>query len=1517
MRERSERRERTGSSDAVADDFGDLVSALVTMLARLSRPGLPTVIVIEDLHDADPMLAELLTTLVASSAAVMIVSTGWPGHLSESPALTDAMAAAGGRLVRISSDAAAPPPAPFPPESGLGRMPDDARASIVRFYYPAVEDQTLAMLVDRYANPLVLELFCQLPVYRRKYADGALKLTAADVAALPATVRELYRQLWSELPESVRHALTIATLGIPSVIDPKGGRSADWNQSLMLEIIEAIGLPNGEEVERSLDEAPTVYAWARTVTETLRRFAEHDQLAVASDDQRDFLDEGDIRDIKNALASRLATRLLDDPGSRSSEEIEHSARLVLALHAEGFIDDGEVVAAATLALIRILADLPRERAELIRIADRALRESDPRTPNGRAIRLELMIALRLTGRADRAVELARELDAELTAANADSAEVRAVRIQLCASLGDAGHNAEALELARGLVETNAAGLGPHHPDTFKARNLLVIETSVVDSAESAIPLQESLVADMAAVLAVGDRLRIRGDANLASYYSRADRPHDALRLQSAACAAAVEHLGPVDEDTMLWKQDLAGYLADAGQLVAATAMRRELLADISATLGDDHPAARDALSSLSLALGQAAQREESIALAREFVARTSSAYGERTRRTLDALSTLAGLQRDAADYEGAIATATRARSIAIGLADSTFADIVWHESLIALAVGEMQSPEAAVALLEPLLQRAQQELGPTHFITLGLMNNMGHFYGRAGRPEDAIAVLHELVALRRELPMEARNLSDDVVQLAYLYRSIRLADSSVNFLVPLIETMTDRFGATSVPAVNLRIELIDSLIADNRAAEARALAEALVVELDQVYPRWHALVFSARTSLAVSIEATGEVEEAMIAYRSLVDEAEGHLGVTDPMTLGSIDMLMNFADQPNGFSARVIADIERLIDPIRAALAPSVRFSRWLVRAVSIAVRADRYDLALEWGTECIAGLRDEQKLPADQKDAYFQLVLHPILACANLNAMYVAQGKNSRYASQGRASTNTMASKVNDAFTNDTTITNRYHAVNAGKWNHMMDQTHIGYTTWDQPASQVRPSTQTISATGAAAIGVSIEGATAALIPSSAAGTLPELSAYYPQEARYIEVFNRGAGSFDYQAKSDAAYVTITPASGTLSADLTLEVKADFSQVPAGKSTATITVTGAGGDVDLKLPLNNPASPSPASLAGFPEVNGRVSLDASHYSANVKKGGVGWSVIPDLGRTGNGVHIQPDDAASLTPGTDSPHLEYKLYLAEAGQVQAQVYLSPSLPASGSHYRYAVSFDDQAPQTVDIHSGLPNVFNDTAPVWEGWVSDNIIVKSTNLTPSSAGEHTLKLWMVDSGVVVQKIVVSRGTLPSSYLGAPTRLPLNTTLDVVIPDRGTPDPAGGAAGGSSNGGSNAGANAGANAGSNAGSDAGASATTGGNGPAVGDSAGGPAASGGLGASAGSGGVVQNGGPGSAGTGTAQPGAPSSGQSSNGSSGCSIATPGSAPGRHGPVIALGLLLASWSAARRSRRVIVTRRV
>lgn len=116
--------------------------------------------------------------------------------------------------------------------------------------------------------------------------------------------------------------------------------------------------------------------------------------------------------------------------------------------------------------------------------------------------------------------------------------------------------------------------------------------------------------------------------------------------------------------------------------------------------------------------------------------------------------------------------------------------------------------------------------------------------------------------------------------------------------------------------------------------------------------------------------------------------------------------------------------------------------------------------------------------LPEEMHDAYDQLVLFPIQACANLNEMYVAAAKNRLYAAQGRNETNTWANKVKELFERDSLLTLRYHTQIAdGKWNHMMSQTHIGYTYWQEPKVQVMPTVKMIDVPLNADMRLAVEG--------------------------------------------------------------------------------------------------------------------------------------------------------------------------------------------------------------------------------------------------------------------------------------------------------------------------------------------------------------------------------------------------------------------------------------------------------
>jgi hypothetical protein len=219
--------------------------------------------------------------------------------------------------------------------------------------------------------------------------------------------------------------------------------------------------------------------------------------------------------------------------------------------------------------------------------------------------------------------------------------------------------------------------------------------------------------------------------------------------------------------------------------------------------------------------------------------------------------------------------------------------------------------------------------------------------------------------------------------------------------------------------------------------------------------------------------------------------------------------------------------------------------------------------------------------------------------------------------------------------------------------------------------------------------------------------------------------------------------------------------VSVDWQKAPAGKNTAAITITGPDNkQVVVNAPINNPASPKPNEVKGFVEGNGYVSIEAEHYTRAVEAPPIKWLRIPDLGRTLSGMIPVPVTSPSQKPEGDSPRLEYTMYLFNSGKAEVKVYVSPTqnfLNTQG--LRYAVSFDDQAPQIINIH------VNDTVPDWKyppSWnqaVTENIKITTSKHAIDKPGEHILKFWMVDPGIVLQKIVVDTGGVKPSYFGPP--------------------------------------------------------------------------------------------------------------------------------------------------------------
>ncbi|HEX5184417.1 MAG TPA: glycosyl hydrolase 115 family protein [Allosphingosinicella sp.] len=340
------------------------------------------------------------------------------------------------------------------------------------------------------------------------------------------------------------------------------------------------------------------------------------------------------------------------------------------------------------------------------------------------------------------------------------------------------------------------------------------------------------------------------------------------------------------------------------------------------------------------------------------------------------------------------------------------------------------------------------------------------------------------------------------------------------------------------------------------------------------------------------------------------------------------------------------------------------RYGQLIARRKPELLDANTYSLdGFEW--DLVAGewlgLGDwaeavEAQLPAAQRDAYFELVLHRVLAAENLHLLYRAVAKNRRYAPEKDPTTNSWADRAEEAFARDAEIRHRYEVETAGgKWTQMMAQTHIGYTGWQQPDRDMMPPVQRID------------------IPK---------------------------------------------------ADEGIEVMANDER-PRRQ-------TGA-----------------------FVERDGIVAIEAEHHAEAVGGNGVGWMTIPYLGRTLSGVTATSDTFAPVEhPGGSSPHLGYEIRLDDAGPLDIFVYASPGLDISGhGRQRYAVSIDGGAPRIVNLLAG------DNEAKWARAVADEIRIGHSRVAAVPAGRHVVRLWLVDPNVVFQRLVVTRGPLPASYLGPP--------------------------------------------------------------------------------------------------------------------------------------------------------------
>lgn len=116
-------------------------------------------------------------------------------------------------------------------------------------------------------------------------------------------------------------------------------------------------------------------------------------------------------------------------------------------------------------------------------------------------------------------------------------------------------------------------------------------------------------------------------------------------------------------------------------------------------------------------------------------------------------------------------------------------------------------------------------------------------------------------------------------------------------------------------------------------------------------------------------------------------------------------------------------------------------------------------EMVSQWDALEARMLAARAMLRPDQRDAFFQIVEHPIAALANLYRLYYAAAWNKLLAARNDARANYFADQVEETFRRDAELTGQYHTINNGKWDGMMAQVHMNYVIWNDPTQQTMPS--------------------------------------------------------------------------------------------------------------------------------------------------------------------------------------------------------------------------------------------------------------------------------------------------------------------------------------------------------------------------------------------------------------------------------------------------------------------------
>jgi hypothetical protein len=432
------------------------------------------------------------------------------------------------------------------------------------------------------------------------------------------------------------------------------------------------------------------------------------------------------------------------------------------------------------------------------------------------------------------------------------------------------------------------------------------------------------------------------------------------------------------------------------------------------------------------------------------------------------------------------------------------------------------------------------------------------------------------------------------------------------------------------------------------------------------------------------------------------------------------------------------------------------------------------------YGDEAARRLRDysiitkqvkeiRKHIAPEYSDAFYQLVYYPVVCADYINQKKFYHDKAQLYGQMGRLSAKEYYRRAENAYNKILEETDFYNnELAGGKWKYMMTMNPRDLEVFHQP---IAPEYKKVDDK---LWGIQPEGYTLSdstfIIDKKALLQLPDFTPWGSKKY-FVDIFLLQDTSISWSAKTSEDWIKLNKSEGKLGlasgkSEERIWVTIDRSELPDSEELSGSLVIKAGKEkrkVQLRVihQLENMESDS----GMFIESNGYISMFGGNPSHLVNNTEEKWQVVEGIGYSQKCLAGMPFHVPAITGINEikekSPVAEYDFYTFTEFEPVVHVFSVPTYPLNNNYgLRYAIAIDEEPIQIIH-----PRINKKDGTVYfkgEQWCIDvlrNACQENTEHQLLKPGKHTLRIYMVDPGVIIDRILIDLGELRKSYLPVP--------------------------------------------------------------------------------------------------------------------------------------------------------------